>query len=203
MANPENEVTNKPESNGVSVATVEIQVPGKPGRKKLPRDEQGNIIREKAELKISAKKSAPSEPRPDQLLSAKFLGKGANSLLEMVESFNVDRCTSKIARVFPEKLNEFAELTQKTSLKSQEKELISSCIEQIAIRHEWMTKFAPEIVLGIVLSEYGMRQLMLVRFVNTLTIPAERVQSPAQRVANVQAPKETISTEPASITQHL
>lgn len=78
----------------------------------------------------------------------------------------------------PEKVGEFKQLAAKFQLQEKDKEMMSSSMEKIAGRHEWMTKFAPEVVLAICLGQYGMRQVSLMRFVAAVT--AEKKQPETQ-----------------------
>lgn len=105
----------------------------------------------------------------DSLESAKFIGVGFVSLVELAESFVHGNAAKKIEKKFPERLTQFKTLAQELGLQEKEKDLIASSVEKIAIRHEWMTKFAPEVVLCITLGQYTLRQTSLLRFVSNLT----------------------------------
>jgi hypothetical protein len=195
MANEPDKIKSQPDNNTDSKPTVEVKVENR-GRKPLPRDAAGNIVREKTDSKpnkplgvaVAAKSRASNEPTGDQIISAQFLGKGSVSLLELVESVVSNNCATKIQKAYPEKLNEFQKVVADTSLQPKEKELIGQCVEKIAIRYAWATAHAPEIVLSIVLAEYGARQIALLRFTNSV-IATRNERTPAQKEANVSAPK--------------
>lgn len=112
---------------------------------------------------------SPRGPDPDAIESAKFIGAALVSLVELAETFVHNSCTAKMERKRPEKIGEFRQLAAKYQLQDKDKELISSSMEKIAARHDWMTRFAPEVVLCVSLGQYSMRQMALMRFVSAVT----------------------------------
>jgi len=117
----------------------------------------------------SEKPVAASVPPVDALESAKFIGVGVVALLELGESFIHSNCANKIEKRLPSKLAEFKEMAGKMQMQEKEKELIAQCSEKIAVRHELLTKYAPEAVLIVTLAQYGLRQASLMRFVDNVT----------------------------------
>lgn len=181
MANPE---IAAPSVNGSSESNFATLFPGPPpgvekardgrGRKPYPRDAAGNVIRpvNSAEAlppmqsRTAAKTAAEAEDKKEQ---AKFLGLGFVSLMELAESFVHTNCAAKIAAKIPSKLDEFKAMAQKLGLQPEDKEIMSNSIEKIAERHDWMTRFAPEVLLAVSMSQYGLRQMALMRFTNNVT----------------------------------
>lgn len=113
----------------------------------------------------------------EQMESAKFIGEALVQLVELGESFVHNSCTNKIDQKRPDKSAEFRKMVEGFKLKDKEREMMSSSATKIAVRHEWVTKFAPELVLGIVLSQFSLRQLSLMKFVNNIC--ADRKPTPA------------------------
>ena len=141
-----------PESSGVVVDLPEKKKRGRPAGSK--NKAQGN-----------------SNVGADSLAndSAKFLGLGFVQLVEIGEALVQGSCENKIAKNIPEKLEEFRELAKKLGLTEEDKKLIGGSVEKIALKYDALTKFAPEVVLVIGLSQFAARQALLVRFVNNVT----------------------------------
>lgn len=127
----------------------------------------------KNSTEINTGTTQKSKPETSQdvnsLESAKFIGTGAVALLELVESMIHSNCANKIEKKIPEKLLEFKQMAQELGLQKQDKELISNCVEKIAIRHELLIRYAPEVVLAIALGQYSLRQVSLIKFVENIT----------------------------------
>lgn len=189
MANAEATAQSIPPSSGGNFETL---FPGPPpgvekardgrGRKPLPRDSAGNIIRPAGDAEALPKmRSAPSPKSAaqdeDKKEQAKFLGLGFVSLVELVENFVHTNCATKIANKLPSKLEEFKEMAQKLGLQEEDKEIMSNSISRIAERHDWMTKFAPEVLLTVALGQYGVRQMALIRFTNNVVSKARSVDN--------------------------
>ena len=157
-------VTTQSDPSGVTTPVI----PGlKPKKKRNPFGGAGVAKENRYGL------SAPDNPKSTEdfntLEQAKFLGEGFVALVELVESFVQNNCENKIRRKRPDKVQEFLETAKRFGLQEQDKKLISSSVEKIAGKYEFLTKFAPEFVLGVTLSQYGARQIALVRFVDLAT----------------------------------
>lgn len=114
--------------------------------------------------------------------NARFLATGFVGLVELAETAVLSSCVGKIERKFPSKLDEFKELAKGYQLGQKDREIIANCTQRIIAKHDMLTRFGPEILLGVVLSQYTLRQLALVRFVNNVTAtPAQpKPQPPAE-----------------------
>lgn len=122
------------------------------------------------EIPGDASRNSARVSNPADIEAAKLLGAGLVSLVELAETFVHSGCETKIAKHRPEKLDEFKELAARLGLQTKDGEIISSSMQQIALRHEWMTKWAPEVMLSLTLSQYSLRQLHLMRFVNNVIV---------------------------------
>lgn len=121
-----------------------------------------------------------SGANPDALESAKFLGVGFVALIELGESFVHSSCANRIEKKLPSKLAEFKEMAKALGLQEKDKEVMSSCVEKIAAKYDWMTKHGPEIVLGVMCAQYGLRQVSLLRFVENVTKEKPREETHVQ-----------------------
>ncbi len=118
---------------------------------------------------VTAKSRVKVDPSPDTLEAAKFIGVGFVSLLELFESFVHSNGAKKIEKKMPDKLAEFRMMCEEVGLQAKEKDLIQDTVQRIAARYEFMTKYAPELVLGVTLAQYGVRQMSLMSFVDKVT----------------------------------
>ncbi len=118
---------------------------------------------------VNSSSSSKASSDANSLESAKFIGLGFVTLIELAESFVHGSAAKKIEKKRPEKIDEFKELAAKMGLQEKDKEMMSDCMAKIAERHDWMTKFAPEVLLCVSLGQYGLRQAALMRFVNNVT----------------------------------
>lgn len=116
------------------------------------------------------------DPTPDTLEAAKFIGVGFVSLLELFESFVHSNGAKKIEKKMPDKLAEFRMMCEEVGLQAKEKDLIQDTVQRIAARYEFMTKYAPELVLGVTLAQYGVRQMSLLSFVDKMTKEVKEVK---------------------------
>lgn len=137
---------------------------GKRGRPLGSKNGQAGI-----DTGVPKERRSKNSPTPDALESAKFIGTGFVALIELAESFVHSSCVSKIQKKLPSKLHEFKEMADKICLQEKEKETMSACVEKIALKHDWLTRFGPEVVLGVMLSQYSLRQISLMRFVDNVT----------------------------------
>jgi hypothetical protein len=103
------------------------------------------------------------------LESAAFIGKGFVALVELGETFVHNAAATKIEKKFPSKLAEFKEMAQSVSLTPKDAELMRECATAIALKHDILTRFGPEVVLAVTLAQYSMRQITLLRFVEKVT----------------------------------
>lgn len=140
--------------------------PPKRGRGRPPGSKSKN-----GPVDIGGKKESfpRNDPDPDALESAKFIGAAVVSLVELLESIVHGSCERKIEKKLPGKISEFRQELEKYKLTDKEREMLSNSSSKIAVRHEWLTKFAPEVVLSVTLGQYGLRQASLVKFVNGVT----------------------------------
>lgn len=171
MAESENDLSNGEQGNkpaGFSIISANREDAGDTPKK---RGRPPGVKNRSKTVEIPSKAQADSSPNQklEQIESAKFLGLGLVSLVELAEGFVHNSCENKIRKKLPERLAEFKELAEKVSLKDKDAEIIQTSVEKIAMRHDWMTKFAPEVLLCITLSQYSLRQMSLVKFVNTVT----------------------------------
>jgi hypothetical protein len=182
MENSETEIADsKPgnsESGFPSVGIVEksgVKRGRKPGSKNTPK------ILDTGE----ARKNFTSDNTPnDSVESAEFVAKGLVSLVELMESFVHSHCANKIEKRLPEKLGEFKEMALAMGLQNKEKDLIEKCTAKIVVRHDWLTKYAPELVLAVTMGQYSLRQLSLIKFVENVTKP--KPQNPIVKSSEVQ-----------------
>jgi len=152
----------------ISVNIVEKRGRGRPRKDGAPTGSGKGVVLPMQKPSIQ-KSNTGKPPAVDVVEGAKFLGDAAVSCLGCVEAFVGESCAKKVAKSFPEKLKEFEEMLATAALKDGEKKLIASSVEKIAMRHEAITKFAPEILLLVVLGQYGLRQTALIRFVNSVS----------------------------------
>jgi hypothetical protein len=136
---------------------------GKRGRPKGSKNSNRNI-----EIPGKAQSNTVTIPNAQQIESAKFLGMGLVSLVELAETFVHGSCEKKIAKAYPDKLSEFREMAAKLALQPKDAEILQSSMQQIALQHSWLTNYAPEVMLSITLTQYSLRQLHLVKFVNNV-----------------------------------
>lgn len=130
-----------------------------------------------------------NSPNPDTLENAKFLGAGFVALVELAESFVHSSCAVKVEKRLPSKLAEFKQMAAQVGLQEKDKEVMANCVEKISAKHNWLTRFGPEVVLGVVMAQYGLRQVSLMRFVENVTAP-KRASGPVEV-----APVETVLPE--------
>lgn len=123
------------------------------------------------------KSNNKDDKKPDNSAQAKFLAVGFVALVELGESLVHSNCERKIERKFPSKLEEFKSLAKQHALNDKEKEILENSVSSIAERHDWMTKYAPELLLGVTLSQYAVRQLSLMRFVNNVTRERKKTEA--------------------------
>lgn len=164
------------QSGGKSIDLPTIQKRG-PGRPPLPRDENGkSISNSKGAIILPSKKESVSkttssvQPTVDKLESAKFLGYGFTSLVELGESVVHNKAIAKVAKKKPARLEDIKKLLVENRLQSKEREMMAASVEKIALRHEWATKYAPEVVLLIAMGQYTARQIALMRMIENITI---------------------------------
>lgn len=124
----------------------------------------------------TTKSRTNSAPNLDQIEAAKFIGLGFVSLLELFESFVHSNGAKKIEKKMPEKMAEFRTMCEEVGLQAKEKDLIQDTVTRIAARYEFMTKYAPELVLGVTLAQYGVRQMSLLSFVERMTKETKEVK---------------------------
>ncbi len=135
---------------------------------------------------VPTKSRTPSAPNLDQMEQAKFIGVGFVALVELVESMVHSNCSKKIEKKLPEKLMEFRRMCEEYGLKEKEKDLMQDAAQRIAVRHEIITKYAPELVLGVTLAQYSVRQMSLIKMVDNMTKEPEKIlttDKPAQAAA--------------------
>lgn len=169
MAEGENQASGGESSNGSSgTETPGFIRSGGAGLAKRGRP-PGSTNRKNLETGSSEKTRATASASPDSLESAKFIGVGVVALIELGESFVHSSCARKIEKRFPAKLEEFKSMALALGLQEKDKELISDCATKIAQKHELLTKYAPEVVLGVTLAQYALRQATLMRFVDNVT----------------------------------
>ncbi len=140
------------------------KVPGRRGRPPGSRNASTPI-----DTGSAPKSRSISNAGVDAEESAKFLGTGFVALIEVMESFVHSSCANKIEKRMPGKLAEFKEMAQGIALRDKEKETMQACVAKISAKHEFLTKFGPEVVLGVMLSQYSLRQIQLMRFVENVT----------------------------------
>ncbi len=104
-----------------------------------------------------------------QMESAKLIGTFSCALLELLESMVHNNCAKKIEKKMPEKLAEFKQLVSELQLQPKEKDIISETVAGIAVRYDFATKYARELVLGVTLGQYAIRQGALLRFTENIT----------------------------------
>lgn len=101
--------------------------------------------------------------------SAAFIGKGFVALVELGETFIHTAAINKIERKYPSKLGEFKEMAKSIALTSKDAELMQECATAIAAKYDVLTRFGPEVVLAVTMTQYGMRQMSLLRFAENVT----------------------------------
>lgn len=117
------------------------------------------------------KEAAPSRPQSNEesIESAKFIGAALVSLVELAETVVHNSCEKRIEKKRPQKSAEFRQILEGYKLKDKEREMMADAATKIAVRHDWLTKFAPEVVLAVTLGQYSLRQLSLIKFVGNVT----------------------------------
>lgn len=123
------------------------------------------------------------------LEAAKFIGVGFVALVELAESFVHSSCASKIEKHLPHKLVEFKEMAGKLGLQEKDREVMADSMTKIAGKYNFLTAHAPEIVLAVIMAQYGLRQMSLIKFVDAMTkerrpeVMANPVQAPTKQAA--------------------
>lgn len=132
-----------------------------------------------------------SNPRAalDAVESAKFIGVGFVSLIELAESFIHSSCANRIEKRIPGKLGEFKEMAKTLGLQTQDKETMQACVEKIASKYDWMTKHGPEFVLGVMIAQYGLRQAALMKFTQNVTATKPGATAPTAELIQPQPVK--------------
>ncbi len=120
---------------------------------------------------FGAKKENVSRRAPDldAMESAKFIGTSLVTIVDLLDSFVQSSCLGRIEKKRPDKLEEFRIMAAKFSLGEGDKKLIAESGEKVALRYEVLSRFGPEVVLGVTLGQYAVRQLALLKFVNAVT----------------------------------
>lgn len=174
MEDGKDEVSNQMPVDGIggeSSAGIRIETGKKRGRPPGSKNSGTPII-----TGASAKSRAVSAPSVDQVEAAKFIGLGFVSLLELFESFVHSNGAKKVEKKMPDKLAEFRMMCEEVGLQAKEKDLIQDTVTRIAARYEFMTKYAPELVLGVTLAQYGVRQMSLMSFVERVTKETKEIK---------------------------
>lgn len=167
MAEGKDEVSNQNASDGSGgepgANLPEGLEPIKRGRGRPPNPNKG--------AGSSVNTTPKSKPRAsgneigNSVESAQFVAKGFVGLIELVESFIHANCAAKIEKKFPEKLTEFKEMAKSVALSPKDSELMEKSAEKIAMKYDVLSKYGPEVVLSVVMLQYGARQLHLMKFV--------------------------------------
>lgn len=177
MANPENETPSVNLGNTQGSATsATAPAPARRGRPPGVKNGEGKTSKAKHKAAVKSVDLGNRQSRADSPSAennspemAKFLGKGFVTLIELLEGIVHSRCAKAIEAKYPQKIEEFRAMAEELGLQPSDREMYETSISRIAMRHDWMTKYAPEIVLGVGLAQYSARQLALVRFVNSVT----------------------------------
>lgn len=107
------------------------------------------------------------------LESAQFIAKGFVGLVELVESFVHSNCARKIEKKYPGRLGEFKEMAARVALQPKDADLMEKSAEKIALKYDVLSKYGPEVVLSVVMLQYGARQMHLIKFVDNVTKETE------------------------------
>lgn len=174
MEDGKSEVSNQMSTDGIGGETsngLRIETGKKRGRPPGSKNSGTPLV-----TGTSTKSRVISPPSIDQIEAAKFIGLGFVSLLELFESFVHSNGAKKVEKKMPDKLAEFRMMCEEVRLQAKEKDLIQDTITRIAARYEFMTKYAPELVLGVTLAQYGVRQMSLMSFAERVTKETKEIK---------------------------
>lgn len=117
-----------------------------------------------------AKSASPSAPVSDA--DAAFIAESCVLLLESGDELIAKTLARKLAKVAPEKAQDFIDLQKDVGLNEKDKGMLRASVSAIVKKYAILGRFGPEILLLVFLTQYSIRQIKLAHFVNEIV--AER-----------------------------
>lgn len=131
---------------------------------------------------------------------AEFVADAIVTIWEIGDEILAMALLRRIQAAVPDKVREFQLLQQDVRFGEKDKTLVRKSVIRLAQRHPVIVRWAPELMLGVTIAQYGLRQARLFSFVSKIEAAAkERPGRPVHPVVNGEAPK--METVPGEHTQ--
>lgn len=114
-----------------------------------------------------AEKHSPgSAPMSD--VDAAFVAESCVLLLESTDEIIAKTLVEKLAKVAPERAQDFRDLQSKVGLNDKDRAMLRASVTAIVKKYAILGRFGPEILLLVFIAQYSYRQLKLSAFVTEI-----------------------------------